>query len=259
MDAGILVLLVIAALALFAVVLGERTVRRKTLATFAGSLQNGEAGDRWARGSLAGRGVELRLERAHGRRQQVLELGVRDPAVELELAPEGLLDALGRLAGRSEPIPPGVPEGVVVRQGQAQARRLLQEEEAAPLLRELLQRGQRLTVRGGRLRLTRTPPWLSPEYLARTLALLRSLVALLDRRRLDVKVKGETAVFGWTGEGQAIRCPFCRDDLEPEGPAATACPDCGTLHHAACLEEAGGCTVFACRGGPRPRPRVVRL
>lgn len=254
-----MVLLAIVALTWFAVVRGERAVRRKTLETFARTLQEGEAGDTWARGHLAGRGAELRLEGWPGRGQQDLELAVRDPAVELELTPEGLLDTLGRLAGRSEPLPPGVPEGVVVRQGQTQARRLLQDEEAAPLLRELLQRGQRLAVRGGRLQLTRTPPWLSPEYLARTLALLRSLAALLDRRRLDVTVRGAAAVFGWTGEGQAIRCPFCRDDLEPEGPDATTCPDCGTLHHAACLAEAGGCTVFACRGGPRPRPRVVRL
>ena len=74
------------------------------------------------------------------------------------------------------------------------------------------------------------------------------LAKLCERRRVDVKVLGERSRFAWTGGGETARCPYCRDDLQLEGPDVTACSRCDTLHHAECMEEAGGCTIFGCGG-----------
>lgn len=43
------------------------------------------------------------------------------------------------------------------------------------------------------------------------------------------------------------RCPFCHDALSQE---VRTCATCETSHHAACWDENGGCSVFACPGGP---------
>jgi hypothetical protein len=42
------------------------------------------------------------------------------------------------------------------------------------------------------------------------------------------------------------RCPYCHDDITTR--PAEECPHCGTLHHAECLREHGGCVVLACQG-----------
>jgi hypothetical protein len=47
------------------------------------------------------------------------------------------------------------------------------------------------------------------------------------------------------------RCPFCHDGLG-EADART-CEACDTVHHAACWDENGGCSVFACARGPEAR------
>lgn len=46
------------------------------------------------------------------------------------------------------------------------------------------------------------------------------------------------------------RCPYCHDDVDAADPAepAVACDRCGSLHHAACFAEHGGCVVHACGG-----------
>lgn len=43
----------------------------------------------------------------------------------------------------------------------------------------------------------------------------------------------------------AQRCPYCHTDLQEE-PELAKCGRCQTTHHAACWEEAGGCTVLGC-------------
>jgi hypothetical protein len=51
------------------------------------------------------------------------------------------------------------------------------------------------------------------------------------------------------------RCPYCLDGLETS--AVATCSDCATPHHAACLEEHGGCVVLACPGkGAAKRSRA---
>lgn len=83
---------------------------------------------------------------------------------------------------------------------------------------------------------------------------LSSLVGLArswGRRPIEVKVRGAVSAsphMAWTGGGTQPLCPFCRSDLGEEDAELAACPRCDTVHHAECLEEAGGCTVFGCGG-----------
>ncbi len=91
----------------------------------------------------------------------------------------------------------------------------------------------------------------------RIAAALDSVVAiakLCSRKPIEVKALGRNFRFAWTGGTDQALCPYCRDDLELEGPLAlTACLRCGTAHHDACMVEAGGCTVFGCGGDPDQR------
>lgn len=71
------------------------------------------------------------------------------------------------------------------------------------------------------------------------------LARALERRPLEVRVRGVLVQgLAWTG-GAAARCPFCHDGLE--GELAT-CEVCRTIHHEECLRDAGGCTLLGCRG-----------
>jgi len=51
----------------------------------------------------------------------------------------------------------------------------------------------------------------------------------------------------------APRCSCCGDVIGPDRPT-TVCPHCETPHHTECWRYFGGCTVYACAGGPRRRP-----
>ncbi len=83
---------------------------------------------------------------------------------------------------------------------------------------------------------------------------LIAVARICQRRKVQVKIGSKpTTRFGWTGDTRGIRCPFCRDSVEPEQSDLSACTECRTLHHAACLAEAGGCTIFGCRGRRRQR------
>jgi TM2 domain-containing membrane protein YozV len=50
-------------------------------------------------------------------------------------------------------------------------------------------------------------------------------------------------------------CPYCRTPFELDD-AIVACSGCQTNHHADCLEENGGCTVFGCSQAPAEEPKV---
>lgn len=50
-------------------------------------------------------------------------------------------------------------------------------------------------------------------------------------------------------------CPYCRTPFEPDDEVV-ACATCGTNHHADCLQENGGCTVFGCASGPVDEPKI---
>lgn len=78
------------------------------------------------------------------------------------------------------------------------------------------------------------------ELMARLAGSFDDLVLLNGRvRELDVSAR---------------RCPFCHDALDAE---TTSCGACETIHHTACWDENGGCTIFGCAAtGPREREPV---
>ncbi len=50
-------------------------------------------------------------------------------------------------------------------------------------------------------------------------------------------------------------CPYCRTAFE-EDDVIVACSGCQTKHHADCLQENGGCTVFGCSQAPAEEPKI---
>ncbi len=50
-------------------------------------------------------------------------------------------------------------------------------------------------------------------------------------------------------------CAYCRTAFEAEDEVV-ACPSCGTTHHADCLAENGGCTIFGCSQAPLEEPKI---
>jgi TM2 domain-containing membrane protein YozV len=50
-------------------------------------------------------------------------------------------------------------------------------------------------------------------------------------------------------------CPYCRTAFEPDDEIVT-CSGCATRHHADCLKENGGCTVFGCSQAPADEPAI---
>lgn len=81
-----------------------------------------------------------------------------------------------------------------------------------------------------------------------TVRALSRVASLCERQEVKTKIKilGEQKAFAWTYGGKGARCPYCRDDVDPGGNDVSACPECRTLHHRECLDEAGGCTVLGC-------------
>lgn len=126
-----------------------------------------------------------------------------------------------------------------------------QAAEALVAVQQLAARGvRRLVVEDGWL----TAPRESSEFAMRPASFeavfdaLERLLPLLQRAPLTIRVAGaERAAVAWTVDARTV-CPYCRDGL---GEDVAACDACHTAHHRECLAEAGGCTVFGCRGGPR--------
>ena len=86
---------------------------------------------------------------------------------------------------------------------------------------------------------------LSPPSLDRALRQMLQVAALWDSNEVSTARLGIR--LAWTGgEGRTL-CPYCRDALDPD--EAAGCDSCRTLHHTECLTEAGGCTIYGCRGG----------
>jgi len=50
-------------------------------------------------------------------------------------------------------------------------------------------------------------------------------------------------------------CPYCRTAFESDD-AIVVCSGCETEHHADCLQENGGCTVFGCSQAPAEEPKI---
>lgn len=53
-------------------------------------------------------------------------------------------------------------------------------------------------------------------------------------------------------------CPYCRFPLK-EGAPVHKCESCGSVHHAECWADGGGCAVFGCAGaGTAPAPTATQ-
>ena len=99
-------------------------------------------------------------------------------------------------------------------------------------------------------------PELDPRYLRWAIGRLVQVARFYERKAIKVRLKGAIAGttaerFGWTGGGQAILCPYCREDLDASAEGIVACERCHTLHHGECFAEHGGCTIFGCQGRSR--------
>jgi hypothetical protein len=53
----------------------------------------------------------------------------------------------------------------------------------------------------------------------------------------------------------AVVCPYCRAKIGGD-EASLACEGCGTVHHADCYAENGGCTIFGCSKAPADEPKL---
>ena len=84
---------------------------------------------------------------------------------------------------------------------------------------------------------------------------LITLARLFERRTVQAKALGDELHFALVDVRGDLRCPYCHDGIDLDALALATCPQCDTVHHAACLDEAGGCVVFGCRGR---RPRAER-
>lgn len=109
-----------------------------------------------------------------------------------------------------------------------------------------------ITVKDGWLSTARAPSEFNVrvDSIRQVFDALGQLVPLLGRKALTIRMAGvERQAVAWTVDERTL-CPYCRDGLVADDDLV-ACDACHTVHHRACLEEAGGCTVFGCRGGPR--------
>lgn len=50
-------------------------------------------------------------------------------------------------------------------------------------------------------------------------------------------------------------CPYCRTKVTATDESVT-CEACGTVHHADCYAENGGCTIFGCSKAPADEPKL---
>jgi hypothetical protein len=232
----------------------------RTAVSWLGGLQGA-----FVKGHLDGRPVSLTFERRGSGKNKyhvaVYEVQVDNPVADFTAEDEGVLDGLWRWMGASSSKVVG--QGVKLTGANAgTASKLFQRSDLLAVVRRLLelpgeQRGVRL--QGRRLRLERRASGgvVDAADLERTFRSLLRAAALCGREQVElpkIRLRPKVGTFAWTGGGAAALCPYCRDGLAADGDGAAACDRCGTAHHAACLEEAGGCTVFGCDGGREARP-----
>lgn len=260
----------------------EQTARSRKLSAFLQALEGGrgrtELGfldslpDAWVRGRLDGAPISLTFEsRGAGKSKHhvaIYEVEVDNPAASFTLSKAGLLDRFTQwigLTARTD-LHPDVDRDLILRSGPAAAvRGLFQQGALSAAVRRLTEElgFDEVKLATGNLRVEQRVrgDTLEVPALRRVFDTLIAVARQCERRRVTVKIKGlsVTPRFAWTGGGAAARCPYCHDELalDADGAAAMAeCERCGTLHHRACLDEAGGCTIFGC-GGTRGRPREL--
>jgi hypothetical protein len=184
-------------------------------------------------GRLGGRTVAFSLQWSEPR-TIAIDIPAPDAKRTLDLAPPSLL---GRLRG----------ETFRIRAGDTPPPSL------GPALREIFsERGfARVRLGSGWLRAEAFPMWeseLDPERLLAAARALARIAEVCERRRKA----GPVHVSG--SDASEARCPWCRESFFGTEEVET-CRVCRTAHHTECFGEAGGCTVFGCKGAP-PRLSV---
>jgi hypothetical protein len=211
------------------------------------------------RGALRGHAVRVHFAlRGRGRstyRVTALEVQVHHPAGSFEVTEDSAVDRLERWLGvaAGEPLEPGI----VARRRAGGAGALLQAREVQAALRRVLALPgvDGVVLRAGTLYVDqRAAP--SVDGLAAALEAIVGLAQVVGREPLPAVALRPRAParFAWTGGEAEPRCPYCRSAIA--GTETAACDRCGTSHHADCLAEAGGCTIFGC--GERGAPGRIR-
>lgn len=206
----------------------------------------------WIKGTLRGRPITLDFERrGSGQHEYTVAqygLEVDNAAGDVDLSKGNAFDWPGSLLSMLKR-----PE-VLTHLG------LLQLGREFALWRALLDDGFTVRLASGRLLVEKRIDVRSLDLvldlvqLNAVYARLHEVADLCERREVRLKVEGRSATprFVWTGGGQTSLCPFCRDQVRADDERdddVTACDRCGTVHHRACFDEAGGCTIFGCGSG----------
>lgn len=225
----------------------------------------------WVEGRLDGAPVSLRFERRGSGKQArdvaIYEVEVANPAASFALSKAGFLDHFARWIGLTAPtdLHPDVDEDHVLSAGSTSAvKALLQQDALARTIRGLTheQGFEEVRLAAGTLRVERDVGHdaLEPRNLRRVFDELIAVARQCERRPVAAPLGAlnVTPRFAWTGGGAAARCPYCRDEVATDrgDDDLAACDRCGTLHHRACLDEAGACTIFGCGAPPGRSPRA---
>lgn len=212
--------------------------------------RHGDDGLTWTQG---GRQLELTRSERWDRTHHVVSVPLDTPLPRFWLA------RAGSALDTSWAWLPGSDRGLLLGGTPRARERVLGAGLVLDALRALMKDPQARSVelRGGRLSVLREGPFPWHELAREVGSKLNELATELAGGETPA-TPGEPAT---TGHGPAtgaprvvvrrpgLRCPYCHDGLDPR--AARACPACATPHHEPCLDEAGGCTVLACRARPR--------
>lgn len=183
---------------------------------------------------------------------------VSNPVTNFEISTVGVMRRFGRWLGVVDDAVLGkqrLDEKYVVKRGGQRVGRLFHSGEMERLLDHVFGMGfDSIELRGERLSVTGTfgMSSMEPFELMRVFQQLNRMARLCERKQVEIKLSAAKATrrFGWTDGGHDVLCPYCRDTipLGGGGDPVSACEHCNTVHHTECLEEAGGCVVFGCRG-----------
>lgn len=177
----------------------------------------------------------------------------------LSIRREWFTHKLGKLVGLVREVEIGVPE--------FDGRYLLENARAEPT-KKLLSEAMRAVIdeafEQAKPRAVHFHPYgivvevaassLEPEKYPAVLTTLLRAAALVDAKRVQVRVLGGTRrlVLGPRG---TTRCAYCRADVTGDEPDLVACERCTTVVHDACWDEHGRCPIFGCDGRSPERAR----
>lgn len=254
--------------------ISQQRKRIEELRRFANRLENGRfsAGEgllgpkldgAWVQGRLQGRQVHVAIEvRGSGDNSVTwikYTVEVPNAVARFEASKAGVMRRFGRWLGLIDDAATGharVDEKFVLEGSRPKLQRMFQSGEMERALDHLFENlGFSAVTVGTKLTVERPMGRGATDsaQLYRVFHALERIARICERRKVELqgKVKVKTQRYGWTGGGQDVLCPYCRDHVDLAGEDVSSCESCRTVHHTECLTEAGGCTVFGCRGRSR--------